>query len=86
VVNAHTCDGVASDQGDSVASEDPVAALKWQLGGSWGLESDGATPGKEMNFPGAVSNCLLTKCESPESVCNRTATMDEMRVALGRKC
>jgi hypothetical protein len=43
-------------------------------------------PGKEMNFPGSVSNSLLADSGSMETVCNRVMTIDEIRVEFGRKC
>jgi hypothetical protein len=43
------------------------------------------TPGEEVNLPGLVCNCLLAVRGSVQSVCNRMSTIDEMRVAFGRK-
>jgi hypothetical protein len=42
-------------------------------------------PGKEVNLPGTVSNCLLAVSGSVQVVCNRMSTIDEMRAAFGRK-
>jgi hypothetical protein len=42
-------------------------------------------PGKEVNLPGSVSNCLLAVRESVQAVRNRMSTINEMRVSIGRK-
>jgi hypothetical protein len=48
-------------------------------------EAYGVAPRKEVDLPGPVSNSLLAKRGSMQSVCNRTAMIDEMIAALGRK-
>ena len=75
----------APGQGDSVADDDPIATLQGQFGCSQVRETYVVAPGKEVNLPGSVSNCLLAVSGSVQAVCNRMSTIDEMRAAFGRK-
>jgi hypothetical protein len=38
-----------------------------------------------VNLLGSISNCLLAVTRYVQSVCNRISTIEEMRVAFGRK-
>ncbi len=82
---ARAGDGVAADQRDCVARDDPVAALQGQFRSAGDRETDAATPGKEVNLPGSVSNCLLAMRGSMQTVRNRAPVIEEMRAAFGRK-
>jgi hypothetical protein len=42
-------------------------------------------PGKEVNLPGLVSNCLLIKRGTMQLFCKRTSTIAETRAVFGRK-
>jgi len=83
--NLYACDCVSTDEGHRVTCDDPVAPLDGQLGSAQVWEGYVVAPGEEVNFPGSVSNCLLTKRGSMQSFCKRTSTINEMRVALGWK-
>ena len=48
-------------------------------------EAYGVASRKEVNLLVSVSNSLLAKRGSMQSVCDRTATIDETIAALGRK-
>ena len=86
MTNPHACDHVAPDERDCVACYDPIASLQGQLGGAGVMEAYGVTPGEEVNLPGAVSNGLLAVRGSMQAFCNRMSTINEVIVALGRKC
>ena len=82
---AHSYDRASSDEGHRVACNDPVLALERELRVAGVDEAYGVAPRKEVNLPASVSNSLLAKRGSMQSVCDRTAAIDEMIVALGRK-
>ena len=83
-MNPHACDCVAPDERDRVACY-PIASLQRQLGSARVVEAYVLTPGEELNFPGAVSNCLLAVRGSMQAFCNRISTINEVIAALGRK-
>ncbi len=83
---AHSYDRASSGEGHRVACNDPVLALERELRVAGVDEAYGVAPRKEVNLLASVSNSLLAKRGSMQSVCNRTAKIDEMIAALGRKC
>jgi len=82
---AHSYDRASSGEGHRVACNDPVLALERELRVAGVDEAYGVAPRKEVNLPASVSNSLLAKRGSMQSVCDRTATIDEMIAALGGK-
>ncbi len=59
VPDLYTSDGVATNKQDRVTRQDPVTALQWELRSAGVWEAYVMAPGKEVNLPGPVSNCLL---------------------------
>ena len=84
---AYTCtgDGVAAYQGDRATRDDPVAALQGQLRGAGVRKAYAGAPGKVVNLPGSVRNCLLAVSGSMHPIRNKVSEIDGMRVAFGRK-
>jgi hypothetical protein len=81
----HASDRATADQHHRVADNDPVAALQRQFGSAWVWEAYVMATGEEVNLLGLISNCLLVVRGTMQLVRNRTSTIDETRVAFGRK-
>ena len=82
----YTCNRASLDEIHQKACKDPVLALDWDLrraGVRWAYIM---ALGQDKNLPGLMSNSLLAKKGSVKVVCNRTATINEMRAAFRRKC
>jgi hypothetical protein len=81
----YASDCAAPDQCHHITCNNPVAALQRQFWSAWVWEAYVVAPGKEVNLPGSISNCLLAVRGSKQPVCDRTSTINEMRVVFGRK-
>jgi hypothetical protein len=78
-------DCAAPDHGDGEAGNYPILTLQGQFGCARVQNTYVMAPGKEVNLRGSVSNCLLAMSGSMQASCNRMSTIDEVRVAFGRK-
>ena len=75
---AHSYDRASTGEGHCVGCKDTVLAMERELRVAGFDEAYGVAPRKEVNLPASMSNSPLAKRGSMQSVCNRTATIDEI--------